>query len=114
MRGLVVKNNNTMTPKEIKSAIESHENQIKLLERLLDRTIHLNGIMSRQGAYSNPEHPLYGAWESREKDEQMMSQMRGQIKVLKSGIFKMYRDAIPHDASEATDHLAIHLQNDGE
>lgn len=98
-----------MTQQDISRAIEAHEKQIAILKRLNDRISTLNGILDFQPNYSNPEHTCYGLVNMRLKDEICISQLRGQIAVLKSGLFKMYRDMYPHNFSNDVDHLTFHL-----
>jgi hypothetical protein len=99
-----------MTQTDISRAIEAHEKQIAILNRLRHRIEHLNNLIAFQKNYTDPNNVMwYGNIGARLKDELRMSQLRGQIAVLKSGLFKMYRDMYSHDFSQDVDHLTFHL-----
>jgi hypothetical protein len=99
-----------MTQQDISRAIVAHEKQIAILRRLNERVGQLNGLIDFQKNYTDPNSVMwYGNISARLKDELRISQLRGQIAVLKSGLFKMYRDMYSHDLSQDVDHLTFHL-----
>jgi hypothetical protein len=99
-----------MTQQDISGAIVAHEKQIAILRRLNERVGQLNGLIDFQKNYTDPNSVMwYGNIGARLKDELRISQLRGQIAVLKSGLFKMYRDMYSHDLSQDVDHLTFHL-----
>jgi hypothetical protein len=99
-----------MTQQDISRAIVAHEKQIAILRRLNERVGQLNGLIDFQKNYTDPNSVMwYGNIGARLKDELRISQLRGQIAVLKSGLFKMYRDMYSHDLSQDVDHLTFHL-----
>jgi hypothetical protein len=98
-----------MNTADINRAIAAHEKQIAILNRLRSRTSHLVALIEFQTNYSDPNSFWYGNIDARLRDEIRISQLKGQIAVLKSGLFKMYRDLYSHDFSQDADHLTFHL-----
>ena len=98
-----------MNTADINRAIAAHEKQIAILNRLRSRTSNLNALIGFQTNYSDPNSIWYGNIDARLRDEIRISQLTGQIAVLKSGLFKMYRDLYSHDFSQDADHLTFHL-----
>lgn len=82
---------------QIDRAISACEKQIKILERLRDRTKTLANVERNMQMYSNPNSVYYGMVSLRIKDERRIEMLKGQIEVLKSGLFATYRTAITHE-----------------
>ena len=81
---------------QIDRAIRACEKQIKILERLRDRTKTLAIMQHNMKLYSNPNSIYYGMVNLRIKDERRIEMLKGRIEVLKSGLFATYRTAITH------------------
>ena len=82
---------------QIDRAIRACEKQIKILERLRDRTKTLAIMQHNMKLYSNPNSIYYGMVNLRIKDERRIEMLKGRIEVLKSGLFATYRTAITHE-----------------
>ena len=82
---------------QIDRAIRACKKQIKILERLRDRTKTLAIMQHNMKFYSNPNSIYYGMVNLRIKDERRIEMLKGRIAVLKSGLFATYRTAITHE-----------------